>query len=220
MLAVFYLAKCRSMGKEGKEKKEDKEKASKKDKKKEKKQKKKEKKLAKKAKKAAKKAEKAKRKVELALDGLESRPAKKSRGSSSSSSSSSSGSSVELNFVMDKSFSTSGGLDPRNPDAKIQRALGLTCGNFGFVEREDDAATAKEHGHQRDQTQDKTAEDRSRDWICQKAKATGEPCNSRNFVKNEFCYKCGAMQPRQSNVLQSRDVKGSKMGRGDRQFFR
>lgn len=198
------------MGKKDEKEKEGKEKASKKEKKQAKKQKKKEKKLAKKVKKAAKKADKASRKAELALDG---RPAKKKKGSSSSSSSSSSGSSIDLNFVMDQNFSSSGaGMDPRNPDAKIQRALGLTCGNFGFIEREDDAAIAKEVGHVRSRDQEKGAEDRSRDWICTKTKANGETCNARNFVKNETCYACGAMQPKNApTVLRSKDLKGVKL---------
>ena len=55
------------------------------------------------------------------------------------SSSSSSDSSESIPFVMDMAFSGSGKtLDPRNPDARIQRALGLSCGAFSFIERKDD----------------------------------------------------------------------------------
>lgn len=198
-------------------------KKDKKEKKKEKKEAKKAKKIAKKEKKAKKAVKKAKKKLakeeaKMAKEGgKKAKGKKKKAGSSSSSDSSSSSSSLSsglgLNFVLDQDFGRSGEqMDPRNPDRKIQKALGLTCGNFSFIDRDDDEKVAKEYSNTGLFVDGKVAEDRSRDWICQRSKANGEPCGARNFMRNENCIKCNALKPRAgAAVLQSRDVKGTKL---------
>mmetsp|Transcript_78587 Transcript_78587/g.244773 ORF Transcript_78587/g.244773 Transcript_78587/m.244773 type:complete len:109 (-) Transcript_78587:71-397(-) len=102
-------------------------------------------------------------------------------------------------------------MDPRNPDRKIQRALGLTCGAFSFIERDDDQQVAKDYGYGGKFADGKVAEDRSRDWICQRSKANGDPCGTRNFMRNEHCVTCGALKPRGAFTLQARDLKGCKV---------
>ncbi|CAK0801077.1 unnamed protein product [Prorocentrum cordatum] len=114
---------------------------------------------------------------------------------------------------MDKGFGSGG--DVRTPDARIQRALGLNMSAFSFVQREDDAELAKELGHQAKlAAEDKTAEDRSRDWICMRSNAQGEACSSRNFVRNEKCYKCGGLRP--SGGVTVRTQKDVNQGKGCR----
>ncbi|CAE7776424.1 unnamed protein product [Symbiodinium pilosum] len=106
---------------------------------------------------------------------------------------------------MDMDFSTSGKeLDPRNPDSRIQRALGLTCGAFSFIERKDDEEVYKDGRKQKY----KEGEDTSKDWICLRSKANGEPCEERNFPRNEKCFRCGGL--RQSNAPLVRDYKSNK----------
>merc|ERR1711879_555529 len=98
---------------------------------------------------------------------------------------------------MDRNFARPGaGQDPRNPDAKIQRALGINSEQLAFVQRDDDEAIAREAQYEQQSKFDKTSEDRSRDWICQRLKASGEICGARNFVKNEKCFACNALAPR------------------------
>lgn len=185
-------------------------KESQKDKKRLKKEKQKSHKEKKKAKKQAKKEKhKAKKDAKKETKGK-----KKACSVSSSSSSSSDSSSDGFNFVMDRDFGDSGKmLDPRNPDARIQRALGLGCGNFGFVEREDDEKLAKEAGHQKMQlaADEKLKEDQSKDWICQRSKADGEACGARNFLKNENCYKCNKLRPRTAPTVRQSKDKGTRL---------
>jgi len=184
--------------------------------KKEKKEKKKVKKLAKKEKKRAKKeAKKAKKRLKKeAKEAKKGSKKAKKKGSSSSSSSSSSSdsSSLGLNFVLDREFGKSDQpQDPSCPDLKIQRVLGLGHNLMSFVAREDDSLLAKDIGFKDKFVDGKVAEDRTKDWICQRARANGEACNSRNFVKNEKCFKCGGLKPRSAWTLQARDVKGTKL---------
>ncbi|CAE7659394.1 unnamed protein product, partial [Symbiodinium sp. CCMP2456] len=146
--------------------------------------KKKAKKEAKKAKKAAKKLKKMQKLVQKKKDGKSSKGIKSDSSSDSSSSSS-------LPFVMDMDFSSSGKeLDPRNPDSRIQRALGLTCGAFSFIERKDDEEVYKDGR----KAKYKEGEDQSKDWICLRSKANGEPCGERNFPRNEKCFRCGGLR--------------------------
>mmetsp|Transcript_32350 Transcript_32350/g.69283 ORF Transcript_32350/g.69283 Transcript_32350/m.69283 type:complete len:190 (-) Transcript_32350:47-616(-) len=170
---------------------------AKKAKKKAKKEAKKEKKVLKKVKKAAKKAKKAEKKM------AKSSKSKKKKSSSSSSSSSSLLGGAMDGFVMDAGFGLSDDkVQARNPDSRIQRALGLSSGYFSFVGREDDSQIIKEVEDARlAEKRSQAGEDRSRDWICQKMRANGEACNARNFVKNETCYSCGAMRPRQGPTV-------------------
>eukprot|EP00439_Symbiodinium_sp_Y106_P011051 s2674_g1.t1 len=170
-----------------------------KDAKKLKKIKKKAKKEAKKAKKAAKKLKKMQKLVQKRKDGKSSKAIKSDSSSDSSSSSS-------LPFVMDMDFSSSSKeLDPRNPDSRIQRALGLTCGAFSFIERKDDEEVYKDGR----KAKYKDGEDQSKDWICLRSKANGEPCGERNFPRNEKCFRCGGL--RQNTAPLVRDYKPNKI---------
>mmetsp|Transcript_25907 Transcript_25907/g.54130 ORF Transcript_25907/g.54130 Transcript_25907/m.54130 type:complete len:206 (+) Transcript_25907:97-714(+) len=170
-----------------------------KDAKKLKKIKKKAKKEAKKAKKAAKKLKKMQKLVQKRKDGKSSKAIKSDSSSDSSSSSS-------LPFVMDMDFSSSSKeLDPRNPDSRIQRALGLTCGAFSFIERKDDEEVYKDGR----KAKYKEGEDQSKDWICLRSKANGEPCGERNFPRNEKCFRCGGL--RQNTAPLVRDYKPNKI---------
>lgn len=169
------------------------------------------KKAAKKAKKLAKKEKKLQKKVAKQEKKLAKAKKKNKKGSSSSSSSSSDSDSDadDLNFVLPTEFSTSGrGMDPRNPDAKIQKALGLTCGYFSFIERDDDEKVAKEALADRH----KSGEDQTRDWICQKVKANGDICNGRNFVKNERCYSCNSLRPKHTVNMKEVEKQNKKLG--------
>lgn len=168
------------------------------------------KKAAKKAKKLAKKEKKLQKKVAKQEKKLAKAKKKNKKGSSSSSSSSDSDSDADdLNFVLPTEFSTSGrGMDPRNPDAKIQKALGLTCGYFSFIERDDDEKVAKEALADRH----KSGEDQTRDWICQKVKANGDICNGRNFVKNERCYSCNSLRPKHTVNMKEVEKQNKKLG--------
>mmetsp|Transcript_41739 Transcript_41739/g.73400 ORF Transcript_41739/g.73400 Transcript_41739/m.73400 type:complete len:236 (+) Transcript_41739:93-800(+) len=177
---------------------------------------KKEKKDAKKAKKKMKKAKKELKKVKKKMK--KAKKQKKKAASSSSSSSSDDSSSEDINFLLSSDFGSTGKqLDPRNPDAKIQRALGLTCGSFSFIQRSDDAEVAKEAGYDRPRSDGKFSEDTTRDWICQRLIAD-KPCGMRNFVRNEKCCGCGALRPQLGNkVLKAGDLKGVKL---DKHYFR
>lgn len=177
-----------------------------------------EKKRAKKEKKLKKKAQKAAKKVAKAEKKLQRAGGKKRKALSSASSSDGSSSDASVGFVMDAQFSNSGKeLDPRNPNVKIQKALGLSCGDFGFVEREDDAKLAEE-GYQ-SQFKTLVGEDKSRDWICEKPKM-GAICGFRNFVKNETCGSCNTLRPRTAQVMQSRDLAAKKLSSSDGNFYR
>lgn len=159
------------------------------------------KKMEKKAKKEAKKAKKAAKKLKKLK-----KAAKKKKAKSDSDSSDSSSESSSIPFVMDMGFSQSGKeLDPRNPDARIQRALGLNCGACSFIERKDDEEVYKDGRKQKY----KDGEDTSKDWICLRSKANGEPCGERNFPRNEKCFRCSGL--RQSNAPLVKDYKPNKI---------
>lgn len=152
------------------------------------------KKLAKKEKKLAKKEAKKAKKL-----------AKKAKKKGSSSSSSSSDSDLGLNFVLDIDYGKVAG-DRQDPDAKVRKALGLP-GSYEFVKRDDDEQIAKEVGG-RDYCEDSLAEDRSRDWVCQKVKANGEICGMRNFVKNDKCFGCNSLRPKTAVTMkQAGDIQ-------------
>mmetsp|Transcript_83393 Transcript_83393/g.214760 ORF Transcript_83393/g.214760 Transcript_83393/m.214760 type:complete len:211 (-) Transcript_83393:74-706(-) len=171
------------------------------------------KKAEKKAKKAAKK-EKKHVKKEAKRSKKEAKKAKKK----SSSSSSDSDSSLGLNFVMDKNFGQTGrDIDRMDPNIKIQKALGLNCGDFDFVGREDDEQVAKEVADEklRQKMMDECitgGEDRSKDWICQKMKANGEMCGNRNFARNEKCFACSTLRSRHAPSMKSaKNMEGVKI---------
>mmetsp|Transcript_10502 Transcript_10502/g.23859 ORF Transcript_10502/g.23859 Transcript_10502/m.23859 type:complete len:214 (+) Transcript_10502:151-792(+) len=189
--------------------------------KKDKAEKKKAKKDKKKAKKDAKKAKKELKKVRKEMKKAEkvAKKAKKDKKLKGGSSDSSSSSVEDLPFLLDQNFGSSAGhVDRANAQGKIERALGLATSNFAFVSREDDAAIAKEVGHQPEYKEGVFREDQSKDWICQRIKGDGEACGARNFVRNEKCYVCNALRPAMGNkVLRSQDLKGV---RADGHFYR
>eukprot|EP00930_Biecheleria_cincta_P047501 TRINITY_DN32946_c0_g1_i1.p1 TRINITY_DN32946_c0_g1~~TRINITY_DN32946_c0_g1_i1.p1 ORF type:complete len:254 (-),score=69.89 TRINITY_DN32946_c0_g1_i1:64-825(-) len=173
------------------------------------------KKIEKKAKKEAKKAKKAAKKL-AKLQKSVGKSKKKKKSSDSDSSSSDSSDSSGIDFVMDMSFSTSGKeLDPRNPEAKIQKALGLTCGAFSFVDREDDQKVYEDAKKEKLAEKFKGGEVTKNDWICLRANSSGEVCESRNFNKNERCFKCSGLRRKDAptvatykpNVIDGRKFK-------------
>mmetsp|Transcript_1618 Transcript_1618/g.4189 ORF Transcript_1618/g.4189 Transcript_1618/m.4189 type:complete len:205 (-) Transcript_1618:149-763(-) len=170
------------------------------DKKKEKKAKKEKKKAKKDAKKAKKELKKVRKEMKKA-----GKKVKQKDGMSDSSSSS-----VDFNFMLDQNYGAAASYDRMEANGKIQRVLGMSTSSFGFISREDDAAVAEEVGHQVDKVEGRLAEDRSRDWICQRMKPNGEACLARNFVKNEKCYLCNALRPSAvgAKVLRAKDLKG------------